>query len=63
MSQLLPSLSPADAQIPSVRYVTVEVFLNKGIRVSGDVGPVLTAQLNPNAGHGTVKTHSDEKGW
>ena len=45
--------------LPEVRYVTVEVFLNRGLRVNGDIGLVLTAQ--PSSG--TTKTHVDERGW
>ena len=45
--------------LPEVRYATVEVFLNRGLRVNGDIGPVLTAQLNS----GITKTHVDERGW
>ena len=45
--------------LPEVRYATVEVFLNRGLRVNGDIGSVLTAQLSS----GTTKTHVDERGW
>ena len=42
-----------------VRYATAEVFLGKGIRISGDVGTVLSSQLTTP----TSKTSTDEKGW
>ena len=48
-----------ESVLPEVHYATVEVFLNRGLRVNGDIGPVLTAQLSS----GITKTHVDERGW
>ena len=49
----------ADATVPEVHYSTVEVFPNKGMRVTGHVGSVLIAQLTPT----TAKTQNDDRGW
>ena len=49
----------ADATVPEVHYSTVEVFPNKGMRVTGHVGSVLIAQLTPT----TAKTKNDDRGW
>lgn len=46
-------------ELPEVRYATVEVFVNKGVRVNGEIGPVLTAQLATP----TSKTSTDDRGW
>jgi len=43
----------------SLRYATVEVFLNKGVRIFGEVGTVLSSQLTIP----TSKTSTDDKGW
>ena len=43
----------------SLRYATVEVFLNKGVRIYGEVGTVLSEQLTIP----TSKKLTDEKGW
>ena len=48
-----------DAAVPEVHYATVEVFPTKGMRVTGQVGSVLMAQLTPS----TAKTHKDDRGW
>ena len=42
-----------------LRYATAEVFLNKGVRINGDVGTVLSSQLITP----TSKTTTDERGW
>ncbi len=49
----------ADPDIPRLRYATAEVFLNKGVRINGDVGTVLSNQLITP----TSKTSTDERGW
>ena len=46
-------------QMPDVRYTTVEVFVNRGIRINGEISTVLQAQLTPP----NCKTVSDERGW
>ena len=43
----------------SVRYATAEVILNKGVRINGEVGTVLSSQLITP----TSKTTTDERGW
>ena len=43
----------------SLRYATAEVYLNKGVRIHGEVGTVLSTQLTTP----TSKTSTDEKGW
>ena len=50
-----------ESQLPDVKYATIEVFLNRGLRVNGDIGPALAAQLSSTSGN--TKNHSDEKGW
>ena len=55
----MTSLSSPVALPPDVKYATVELFINKGIRVNGDIGTVLTAQLTP----GNAKAHVDDRGW
>ncbi len=48
-----------DAVVHSIRYATAEVYLNKGVRVCGEVGTVLADQLKSHSS----KTLEDEKGW
>ena len=44
--------------VPEIRYATVDVFVNKGIRVNGDIGTVLGTQLcSPSS-----KKVSDDRG-
>ncbi len=50
---------PPEPVIGSVRYATAEVFLNKGVRINGDVGTVLSASLTTL----NSKTIVDERGW
>ena len=47
------------SQTPDIRYATVEVFVNKGLRVNGNLGSVLMAQLVTS----TSKKVTDERGW
>ena len=49
----------ADAMVPEVHYATVEVFPNRGMRVTGEVSSVLLAQLTTR----TSKTLKDDRGW
>ena len=53
------SVCSTDATVPEVHYSTVEVFTNRGMRVTGQVGSVLIAQLTAT----TAKTHKDDRGW
>lgn len=48
-----------EAAVPEVHYATVEVFASRGMRVTGEVGSVLIAQLTTT----TAKTHKDDRGW
>ena len=48
-----------EAAVPEVHYATVEMFANRAMRVTGQVGSVLTAQLTST----TAKTHKDDRGW
>ena len=59
VKSLLEARRSEESVLPEVRYATVEVFINRGLRVNGDIGPVLTAQLSS----GNTKTHVDERGW
>ena len=53
------SIMILEPSIPNVRYATAEIFFNKGVRINGDIGTVLSAQLfTPNS-----RTVTDERGW
>lgn len=49
----------SDAAAPEVHYATVDMYPSKGMRVTGQVGSVLLAQLTATA----AKTNKDDRGW
>ncbi|XP_064396957.1 src kinase-associated phosphoprotein 2-A-like [Halichondria panicea] len=59
VKKLLDSHRSENPQIPDVRYATVDVFVNRGIRVNGEIGTVLQSQLTTP----TSKAITDDRGW
>ena len=45
--------------VPEVHYATVDMFPSRGMKVTGQVGSVLLAQLTTSS----AKIHKDDRGW
>ena len=53
-------LSPCpECSAASLRYITAEIYLNKGVRVSGEVGGALSSKLKLIA----LSKTADDNGW
>ena len=63
---IIPKIEGGDSYVKSkvlYKYATAEIFLNRGVRLSGDVGLPILKKITEFRSSGQVAKTRDEKGW